>query len=175
MFPLVARGDDKPKPKADADQRKCKNLIDDGRNLATANKLPAAIAKLEACIALIPDEPTALGELGFLAFRAKDLDKAERATRQAIASQAAPNLRGAVLYNLGLILEARKDTAGAIVAYSDSLRARPNGVVRAKLRGLNPRPWRRSIRTSRSRCKVRSNRSTRFASRFPRSTSRAAR
>ena len=120
-----------------ADQTKCKNLIDDGRNLASDGKLAQAIAKLEACIAIIPDDATALGELGFTAYRAKDYVKAESATRKAIASQGSPNVRGAALYNLGLILEDNKDPAGAIAAYSESLRARPNVAVRAKLRKLD--------------------------------------
>ena len=120
-----------------ADQTKCKNLIDDGRTLATAGKLAQAIAKLEACVAIIPDQATALGELGFTAYRAKDYVKAEAATRKAIASQGSPNVRGASLYNLGLILEDKKDTAGAIAAYTESLRARPHGVVRARLRKLD--------------------------------------
>ncbi|HEV7556465.1 MAG TPA: tetratricopeptide repeat protein [Kofleriaceae bacterium] len=120
-----------------ADQTKCKHLIDDGRNLASAGKLAQAIAKLEACVAVIPDQATALSELGFTAYRAKDYVKAEAATRKAIASQGSPNVRGASLYNLGLILEDTKDTAGAIAAYTESLRARPHGVVRARLRKLD--------------------------------------
>ncbi len=135
----LAHAEEPGKQVASADARKCRNLIDEARNLAAAKKFPLAIAKLEACVALIPDEPIALGELGFTAFRANELDKAEKATRAAIASQASPNLRGAFLFNLGLILDARKDLAGAIAAYSDSLRARPHGVVRGKLRDLDPK------------------------------------
>jgi tetratricopeptide (TPR) repeat protein len=128
-----------PKPAPTKGELACKNLVDDARNLAAKSKLTDAIAKLEACIALVPDDVTALGELGFTAYLAKDLAKAEQATRKALAAQASSNLRGAVFYNLGLILEAKKDVPGAVAAYSDSLRVRPNGIVRTKLRSLDPK------------------------------------
>ena len=120
-----------------ADDKKCKVLIDDGRNLADAGKLPAAMAKFEACLKIHPGDPVALGEAGVVALQQKDLDKAEKLTRKAIAAQPKPEVRGALLFNLGMILDARKDKPGAIAAYADSLRARPNKIVRDKLRTLD--------------------------------------
>ena len=59
---------------------------------------------------------TVLGELGWTAYLMKDYAKAKDATQKAIAHQPAPNIRGAALYNLGLIDEAQHDTAGAVAA-----------------------------------------------------------
>ena len=85
------------------------------------------------------DDPRKLAEAGFTAFQHKDLVTAEKLTRDAIAK--APNdedVRGAALYNLGQILEAKQDKPGATQAYKDSLAIRKNGIVRDALRALDP-------------------------------------
>src|SRR5262249_7685100 len=84
------------------------------------------------------DDPKQLAEAGWTAFQKHDLDKAEKLTRQAIAATSDTELRGAELYNLGRILEDRKDKPGAIAAYKQSLAARRNGTVRDRLGTLDP-------------------------------------
>ncbi|HTR51861.1 MAG TPA: tetratricopeptide repeat protein [Kofleriaceae bacterium] len=116
-----------------------KALLRKGRELQAAKKYGEAIAAFEGALKLQPDDPTVLGELGWTAYLMKDYAKAKDATQKAIAHEAGPNVRGAALYNLGLVDEAQGDTAGAVAAYSESLRARPNATVRAALKKLDPK------------------------------------
>jgi tetratricopeptide (TPR) repeat protein len=122
-----------------ADQKKYKDLLRKGRDLEAKKDYPHAIAAFEDCLKVAADDATALSELGFTLYETKDYKRAETITRKALANQAAPNVRGAALFNLGLIREAQKDNAGAIAAYGDSLRARPNAVVRSRLKKLDPK------------------------------------
>ncbi|MDB4957629.1 MAG: hypothetical protein JWO36_5198 [Myxococcales bacterium] len=139
---LAAADDDhdvKAKPAVSAaDQKKYQDLLRKGRQLETKQKFPEAIAAFEDGLKVIADDATLLAEIGWTAYQAKDLKRAEAMTRKSLANEAAPNLRGASLYNLGKIQEDLKDTRGAIASYSESLRVRPNGVVRAALKKLDP-------------------------------------
>jgi tetratricopeptide (TPR) repeat protein len=114
-------------------------LLRKGREQQAAKKYAEAIATFEASLKAQPDDPTVLGELGWTAYLMKDYAKAKDATQRAIAHQASPNIRGAALYNLGLIAEAQGDMPGAVSAYVESLRARPNATVRGALRKLDPK------------------------------------
>lgn len=93
---------------------------------------------LLASTAYADDDPRKLAEAGWTAYQKHDLDKAEKLTRQAIAATSDTELQGAELYNLGRILEDRKDKAGAIAAYKQSFEARHNGTVRQRLGTLDP-------------------------------------
>lgn len=126
-------------PLSAADAKAYAAQLTKGRKLENAGKHADAIAAFEAGLKSAPDDATLLGEIGASAYLAKDLAKAETATRAAIKNASAPNIRGASLYNLGRIQEDKKDTAGAILSYIDSLRARPNSVVRARLAKLDPK------------------------------------
>src|SRR6185295_11972963 len=77
-----------------------------------------------------------LSERGYQLLLAKDLVHAEEVTRKAIA-MAGP-ARPASLYNLGRILEEKKDKAGAAKAYKESLEARPNRIVQQALQRVDP-------------------------------------
>jgi len=125
-------------PVSAKDKQRYAEALAAGRKLANAKHYPEAIAAFEGAVASFPDDPTLLAELGYTAFLAKDLKKAEAMTRRALAAQASPSIRGASLYNLGLIQEARGDKAGAIASYAESLRERPHSVVRAALAKLAP-------------------------------------
>ncbi len=137
-----ALGDPLPKgkgPPSAEDQKTYTAQLRRGRQLEGAGKHAEAIAAFEAGLRAVPDDSTLLGEIGAAAYAAKDLPAAEKATRAAIANAAAPDVRGASLYNLGRIQEDRGDLAGALASYADSLRARPNSVVRARLTKLDPK------------------------------------
>ena len=138
----MAQADEsKPKPAAaltPAAQKQYKASLAKGRALQGKKKYADAIAAFDDALKASPDDPTALGELGWTAYLAKDLKKAEAMTRKSLAGQAAPNIRGASLYNLGLIEEELGDKKAAIASYGESLKVRPNGVVRAKLTALDP-------------------------------------
>ncbi len=115
-----------------------KQSLAKGRQLANHKKYAAAVAVFEAALKDAPDDPTLASEAGFAAYLAKDYAKAETLTRKSLAGQGTPSIRGASLYNLGLIREARGDKQGAIEAYKQSLAARPHRVVRAALAKLDP-------------------------------------
>ena len=125
------------------------DLLAKGRAAEAKGKHADAAVALEAAAKLTPDDPAVLAELGWVDFELKDLTGAEMNTRGAVGRLAfvaddlfrndkTNALRGAALYNLGQILEARGNKPGAIVAYADSLKARPNPVVAARLRTLDP-------------------------------------
>jgi hypothetical protein len=70
--------------------------------------------------------------------KAGDLALAEQSTRQSIAKASERNIKAASLYNLGAILFAKGDRAGAIDAYKQSLKERNTGAVRRALAALDP-------------------------------------
>lgn len=123
--------------------KKYATLLNQGRQLERANKLADATKALTECLKLIPDDATALSELGYVQFRAGNHAEAETTTRKAIARADRAELRAASLYNLGLILQARAgdkgDKAGTIAAFEQSLRLRPNPAVSAALTKLDPK------------------------------------
>ena len=93
-----------------------------------------------ALLAVAPayaDDPRKLAESGWTAYQRHDLEKAEKLTRQAIAAATDPAVKAAALYNLGRVLEDRKDKAGATAAYKQSLELRHNATVREQLRTLD--------------------------------------
>lgn len=122
-----------------ADQKKYKAALDKGRKLEAKKQYADAIKAFQDCLAVSPDDATALTEMGWSAYLNKDLKLAEQYTRKAIGNQSQPNVRGAALYNLGLIRRDRKDTKAAIAAFSESLKVRPHSVVRAALAKLDPK------------------------------------
>ncbi len=120
-----------------ADQQRYAKTLQRGRALQGTHDFTGAITAFEACLAIAPDDPVALSEIGWSAYLAHDNTRAETATRAALANQAGPAVRGSTLYNLGLIEEAKGDRAAAIAAYSESLHVRPNTTVRAALAKLD--------------------------------------
>jgi hypothetical protein len=130
---------DKDKAKLSAaDQKKYKELLDKGRQLEDKKKYADAMAAFEQALAIAKDDATVLAEMGWTAYLSGDYAKAEKYTRDALANVSTPNVRGAALYNLGLIQEKKGDRAGAIASYSASLKERSNATVRAALAKLDP-------------------------------------
>ena len=128
---------DGPKLSADA-KAHYKTALAKARKLQAAKKYADATAAFDDALAAAPGDATVLGELGWTAFLAKDYKTAEAMTRKALAAQGAPSVRGATLYNLGLIEEQNGDKPGAIASYTASIKARPNAVVAARLKTLDP-------------------------------------
>jgi tetratricopeptide (TPR) repeat protein len=117
-----------------------KPLLDKARVLEAQGKHAAAVAAYEAYLQTAPDDATASAELGFAALQAKDLAKAEAATRLAIAhasSDTDAKVRGAALYNLGMIQEAQNASKEAAVSYKESLASRPSRAARERLQKLD--------------------------------------
>jgi tetratricopeptide (TPR) repeat protein len=116
---------------------KLKEAIARGRALVKKGDYTQAVKAFEEAVAVAPDDPTALSELGLAAFKANDLPRAEQASRKSVTAATSPNLRAASLYNLGRVQEARGEKAAAVESYARSLKDRPNKIVRERLLGLD--------------------------------------
>jgi len=130
----------KSQPPSVDERKKYRQLLSQGRKLEAAGKLPDAAKAFADCLAVVPDDATALSELGYVQFRAGNLIEAEKTTRKAVARSGPPDLRAASLYNLALILQARaQDKVGAVAALEQSLRLRPDKTVQEALAKLDPK------------------------------------
>ncbi|HEV7558715.1 MAG TPA: tetratricopeptide repeat protein [Kofleriaceae bacterium] len=134
----TAVADKQPTPLSATDQKAYTAGLKSGRAAQQTKNWSAAIAAFTAALKVAPDDATLLGELGWTQYQAKDLPAAEASTRKALAGVSTPSIRGATLYNLGLIEEAKHDSQSAIAAYRESLQVRPNGIVRRALAKLDP-------------------------------------
>lgn len=112
-------------------------LLRRGRALMARGRHAEAVTVLDAALRTTPDDPLVLNELGVALREVGDLARAEAVCRQA-ANAAEPRVRAAALYNLGRVLERRRDTAAAIAAYQDSLQLRHTRSARERLIALDP-------------------------------------
>jgi tetratricopeptide (TPR) repeat protein len=112
-------------------------LLRRGRALVARGRYAEAVTVLDAALGKTPDDPLVLNELGVALREVGDLARAETVCRDA-AKAAEPRVRAAALYNLGRVLERRRDTAAAIAAYRDSLQLRHTRAVRERLIALDP-------------------------------------
>ncbi|MBN1612745.1 MAG: hypothetical protein JW940_39345 [Polyangiaceae bacterium] len=111
-----------------------------GRRQHQHKDYAGAVASFRKAYSARPGDAGALAELGYAAYFAKDLDLAETATRAALghAGIYQNELRGAALYNLGLILEASGRKTEAILSYSESFLQRPSTAAKTRLTALDP-------------------------------------
>jgi hypothetical protein len=100
---------------------------------AKAGRHAEAVETLRALIRDTGPEASALAELGWALFNLRQLDEAERVTREALDLTRSDRTRGALLYNLGRIAEERGDAAAAKEHYERSLAARDNRTVKRRL------------------------------------------
>lgn len=120
------------------DRARFRAAVNEGRALHRKGDYKGAMAAFEKALALDPDDPRALSELGWSAFFAKDLALAEAKTKEALRRTRDADLRGSVLYNLGRIAEEQGKKPDAVAFYQRSLRERPNTTVRERLAKLDP-------------------------------------
>lgn len=124
-----------------------------GRSLAEKGQLPLAYAAFCNAISYAHKSGALAGidandlagpvfaELGLVSYQLRALDDAEDFTMAAIRREWFSKNPGGVagaLYNLGLILEGKGDTLGAIEAYQASLLRRASTTVSARLAALVP-------------------------------------
>ncbi len=109
-----------------------------GRAADGKGQLAEARKAFEEAVRLLPEGAAAQSELGWLAYRQKDLPVAERATRAAIAASSKPSLRAASLYNLGKILADQGKKPEATKAFLESWEIGQNPAVLTELRTLDP-------------------------------------
>ncbi len=128
----------KPRQLSREEARRFRAAMADGRKLGRAGDHAGAVAAFDRALAVQPDDPGALSELGWEAFLGRSLDRAEAATRRAVAAATEPRLKAASLYNLGRVLEERGRRDAAAAAYAESLHARPSRTVREQLAKIDP-------------------------------------
>lgn len=116
-----------------------KKHIARGRKLSKEKKFEEALAAFEEAVKLDPYDASALSELGWVAFQANKLERAEEATRASLRFTYDPKVRGATLYNMGRIHEARQELDKAAAAYAESLAVRDNATVAKRLEDLRQR------------------------------------
>lgn len=106
--------------------------LDAGRKAVTEKDYERGIAELEKAIAINPLHAKSLGELGWAYFNAGKLDEAKDRLERGLQYAENEGTRGAILYNLGRVAEAKGDKPHAIELYTRSLAVRPGNDVVAK-------------------------------------------
>ena len=127
------------KAKAKADHASWRQLLKEGRKASKANDYKLAVAKYQAANKLIPGHPGVMGELGWAQFHNGQTKLAYANLQKALKLAVKPSRRGALLYNLGRVLEARGDTANvasALKYYERSLAVRTNAIVQKRFDAL---------------------------------------
>ena len=140
--PVATEKQPAAKPEPEKKQGKPKAYVTalrEGRALVKNKDYAGAIAKLDAALAVVEGDATALSEIGWAALQAGDLERAQDATTRSIAAAENPKLKAASLYNLGRIAEERGDKDAAKQAYTESLALRPNDTVEKRLAKLENR------------------------------------
>lgn len=107
-----------------------------GNALMEKKDYAAAVRAFEAAAAARPGDARALSEQSWAAILAGDLATARTAAEKSIAAAPTPGLKAASYYNLGRAKEAGGDKAGAIAAYTESLKLRESREVRGRLGAL---------------------------------------
>jgi tetratricopeptide (TPR) repeat protein len=113
-------------------------IMDEAAKAAKKGDHAGALTAYDRALAIRPNDQAALTDQGWSAFQLHALDRAEAITRRAIAAAGDPRRTAAAQYNLGRILEERGNKAGAVAAYQESLKLRPNRAVSARLASLDP-------------------------------------
>jgi len=141
--PVVTAPEPKPKPPKPTPEELAKLrkqllvLLNEGRALTKNGDYAGGMAKYRAVLAIDASDVAALGELGWAAYKAGDLEYAHHTTVQALKFAREQSRRGMLLYNLGRIEQDRENLAAAIDHYRASLVARPgNATVQARLDAL---------------------------------------
>lgn len=119
------------------DRKRFEKSLSEGRALHEKKDYAGALKAFQAALAIAPDDPRALSELGWAAFFLKDLDLAEASTRKSLERAAEPYLKASGYYNLGRIQEERGRPDEAIASYRRSLEHRLNATVKARLAKLD--------------------------------------
>lgn len=119
------------------EQQQARELLNQGRAAVRAKNYPEGVKLLRQSLKLRPEDPAALGELGWAAFLQKEYALARSTTARAIHLSRDPRQLGALYYNLGRALEAQGHLDQAATAYRQSLARRPgNQPTQARLDAL---------------------------------------
>lgn len=121
-----------------ADKRKAFSaLVRQGREASGAKRWADSVAAFDKALAIAPMDGSALCDLGYVAYHAGDYPKAEAANTRALSFVHEPDIRARVLFNQGMVFEAKQNKAEAARYYQDSLSLRPNATVEKRLKALS--------------------------------------
>jgi len=112
--------------------------LDEGERRSQRKDYPGALEAFGKALLARPNAPKALVEMGWVAYLAQDLDLAERSTRAVQDVTHDSSLRGAALYNLGVILERAGKPSAAVQSFKDSFQTQPSIAAREQLTRLDP-------------------------------------
>jgi tetratricopeptide (TPR) repeat protein len=115
-------------------------LVRQGREHSQAKRWADSVASFDKALALAPMDGSALCDLGYVAYHAGDYAKAEAANHRALSFVHEPDIRARVLFNQGMVFEAKQNKAEAARYYQDSLALRPNATVEKRLKALSTTP-----------------------------------
>lgn len=136
-----------PQPPSAEQRARIRTLIREGRVAAHDQRLDVALARFDEALRLSPNAPRLACEAGFVAYRAEQLEVAERRIEfalrrfgppEAVAEEDREQL-AMCLYNRGLVAAALDDVDTAQDAFEASLELRPNAVVEHRLQELEER------------------------------------
>lgn len=114
--------------------------LKEGRRLSRAKDWAGAIKAFDRALAIAPDDARVLSEVGWAAFQANDLARAESANKRALANAKEPEIRAPILYNMGRVAEAKGQNDVAKKAYGESLALRDNAEVKKRLTSIGGTP-----------------------------------
>ncbi|MFO0741547.1 MAG: tetratricopeptide repeat protein [Labilithrix sp.] len=123
-------------PPSAADRAAAIAALGEGRKLSRAKDWSKALEAFDRALAVMADDPRILSEVGWAAFQANRLDRAEQANARALANTKEPLVRAPILYNVGRVAEARNRPDAARKAYRESLALRTNKEVKRRLDAL---------------------------------------
>jgi hypothetical protein len=118
--------------RADADPADFKAHMKAGYALEKQNKWSEAATEFEAAAKEAPDGRAA-AELGWSALQANDLDRARKATLEALRYNPDAKLRATLLFNLGLIDAKRNEPGLARLSFEASLALKANPAAKTEL------------------------------------------
>lgn len=121
------------RPPTAEERRTYKRHLQAGRKRGDGKDWPAAIAEFESALRAIPGDARALSELGWAAYQAGDMERAQAANKQAVARTDDVKLKAASLYNLGRIAEDQNQPEQAMAWYRQSQELRPRDAVKARI------------------------------------------
>ncbi|HMA94052.1 MAG TPA: tetratricopeptide repeat protein [Polyangiaceae bacterium] len=112
--------------------------IGEGRRRHQSKDYLGAVEAFAKALVARPNASEALVEMGWAAYLAEDLELAERSTRAALGVPNDSSLRGAALYNLGVILERVGKPNAAVQSLKESFQTQPSTAAREHLTRLDP-------------------------------------
>jgi hypothetical protein len=135
---IAAAGGERDQGKlSEEDERRFLKAMVEARGLHDKKDYAGAVKGFQGALAIAPDDPRALSELGWSALYAKDLDLAEASTKKALERATEAYLKASSHYNLGRIQEERGQRDEAIASYKRSLELKLNPVVKDRLAKLD--------------------------------------